>query len=221
MKYGIFVILSVVAIIGALVMTGNMPSEVLKIESVEQAEISEKQAGQATATATATVVTNATEDDVQKTVSAVKEATAEPIAPMSDVIEAFEPSYEDVSYTDEAGETHVFKVERAEKLAEVQKGLMFRRDMPRDQGMLFVFPNEGERGFWMKNTYIPLDMFFIRADGTIHKIHKGAVPHDTTIIRSEGSVKYVLEMNAGIADEYGIKVGDKFDHENFVIKLAE
>ena len=136
-------------------------------------------------------------------------------------LSAYEPNYEEIVYKDDRGESHVFKVEIASDPSAVQKGLMFRRQMDEDKGMLFVFSGQAERNFWMKNTFIPLDMFFIKADGTIHKIHKNAIPQDTTLISSDGPVQYVLELNAGMADKYGIEAGDRFEYDLFVNKLAE
>lgn len=130
-------------------------------------------------------------------------------------IRAYEPTLEELSYVDDNGETHMLHVEVVSKPAEVQKGLMFRHELPEDQGMLFVFGQEGERSFWMKNTYIPLDMLFIRADGTVQSIHKNAVPLDTSIIHSGGPAQFVLEVNAGVADKLGAKAGDKLHNENF------
>lgn len=113
------------------------------------------------------------------------------------------------------GQSHEFKIEIARTDEEKIKGLMFRTKMPEDAGMLFVFDNEEERNFWMRNTLISLDMLFIKADGTIHHIHKNAIPEDLTRISSNGPVQAVLELNGGISDKLNIQAGDKINHAIF------
>lgn len=88
------------------------------------------------------------------------------------------------------------------------RGLMNRKTMPRDHGMLFIFPTVAENAFWMKNTLIPLDMIFINADGTIRSIHPMAEPESRKIIKSGGPVKAGLEINGGEAKKKGLKPGD-------------
>jgi uncharacterized membrane protein (UPF0127 family) len=91
------------------------------------------------------------------------------------------------------------------------RGLMFRELLAPDGGMLFVFPNEEKRSFWMKNTLIPLDMIFISKDKKIVTIRKNAMPCTTMACPQYGSAAdamYVLEVNAGFVDAYGIKEGD-------------
>ncbi len=107
------------------------------------------------------------------------------------------------------GRQHVFKVDVADTDATRARGLMYRRSMPADVGMLFDYKYETETAFWMKNTFIPLDMIFIRANGTIANIAERAVPHDETSIPSNGAVRGVLEVNGGTAARLGIKPGDK------------
>lgn len=77
-----------------------------------------------------------------------------------------------------------------------ETGLMWVRSMPEDAGMLFVFPAQTSTGFWMKNTYIPLDIAYISADGEILSVVHG-VPLDTTVLDAPGPYRYALEMNAG------------------------
>lgn len=107
------------------------------------------------------------------------------------------------------GQKHEFDVEIARTASEQSYGLINRKTMPPNHGMLFVFVSEDERSFWMKNTLIPLDMIFIRADGTIHSIHDSAIPLDLTPVNSNGPVLAVLELNGGRAAALGIKPGDK------------
>jgi uncharacterized membrane protein (UPF0127 family) len=109
----------------------------------------------------------------------------------------------------------VFEVEVMRTDAERAKGLMFRRYMPADRGMLFDFKGEGEVAMWMKDTYIPLDMVFIRADGTIARIAENTEPMSTRTIPSGSPVLGVLEINGGVAAKLGIKPGDKVQHPLF------
>ena len=88
--------------------------------------------------------------------------------------------------------------------------------MPRDHGMLFDFrPNPVPVVFWMKDTYLPLDMIFIGDDGRVVKIKHDAKPMDETMIPSNVPTLGVLEVDAGVADAIGLKVGDKVEHEMF------
>lgn len=121
--------------------------------------------------------------------------------------------------TSVSGQTHSFDVEVALTPKEQARGLMFRESMGDDEGMLFYFGgDEAERGFWMKNTLIPLDIIFIKADGVIHHIHENAIPHDLTSIRSKGPAAAVLEINGGLASKIGIQKGDKVKHTVFQLK---
>ena len=107
---------------------------------------------------------------------------------------------------------HAFTVEVVDTPEGRQRGLMYRTSLAPDAGMLFDFKTTEEVSFWMMNTYIPLDMLFIRADGTIANIHVNAIPHDPTGIPSEGPVQFVLEIPGGRSVELGIKAGDKVEH---------
>jgi uncharacterized membrane protein (UPF0127 family) len=104
---------------------------------------------------------------------------------------------------------HVFAVEIADTEAQRAKGLMFRKELPDGQGMLFDFQREQEVSFWMKNTYIPLDMIFIRGDGRILRIAENTEPLSTRIIPSGGPVRAVLEVIGGTARKFGIAPGDR------------
>ena len=110
-----------------------------------------------------------------------------------------------------AGRTgvHVFTVELADTDAEREKGLMFRKELPEGSGMLFDFHEEQPVGFWMQNTYIPLDMIFIRGDGRILRIAENTEPLSTKIIPSGGPVRAVLEVIGGTARKMGIAPGDR------------
>ena len=107
------------------------------------------------------------------------------------------------------GGTHSFLVEIADNDAERARGLMYRKDLPEGRGMLFDFKREQDVGFWMKNTYIPLDMIFIRADGTIRRIAANTEPLSERTVPSGGPVRYVLEVIGGTGRKLGIEPGDK------------
>jgi len=104
---------------------------------------------------------------------------------------------------------HVFAVEIADNDAERAKGLMYRRELPEGQGMLFDFQREQEVSFWMQNTYIPLDMVFIRGDGRILRIAENTEPLSTRLIPSGGPVRAVLEVIGGTTRKLGIAPGDR------------
>lgn len=105
-----------------------------------------------------------------------------------------------------------FTVEVADDDAERARGLMFREEMARGAGMLFVFDPPHEVSFWMKNTLIPLDMIFTDVAGRVVKVHSNAVPGDLTGIPGEGRVFTVLEINGGLAERYGIATGSEMQH---------
>ena len=108
-----------------------------------------------------------------------------------------------------------FQVEVMRTMDERARGLMFRRYLPADRGMLFDFAVEAQVAMWMKDTFIPLDMLFIRKDGTISQIAENTEPHSTRTISSSEPVYAVLEINGGIAAKLGIKAGDKIVHPLF------
>ena len=104
---------------------------------------------------------------------------------------------------------HVFAVELADNDAERAKGLMYRKELPEGQGMLFDFHRAQDVSFWMQNTYIPLDMIFIRADGRILRIAENTEPLSTRLIPSGGPVRAVLEVIGGTTRKLGIAPGDR------------
>lgn len=110
---------------------------------------------------------------------------------------------------------HVFSVEMATTDKEREIGLMHRKELPDGKGMLFDFSPEQQISMWMKNTFIPLDMIFIRADGRILRIAENTEPHSLAIISSGGPARGVLEVIAGTAQKYGIKPGDRVAHPLF------
>ena len=109
----------------------------------------------------------------------------------------------------------VFSVEMATTEQEKETGLMYRKELADGKGMLFDFSPEQQVSMWMKNTYISLDMIFIRADGRILRIAENTEPLSTAIISSGGLAKGVLEVIAGTAKKYGIQPGDHIAHPLF------
>jgi uncharacterized membrane protein (UPF0127 family) len=110
---------------------------------------------------------------------------------------------------------HVFAVEVVANDADRAKGLMFRKELPEGQGMLFDFQRDQEIAMWMKNTYIPLDMIFIAGDGRIRRIAENTEPMSERIIPSGGPVRGVLEVIGGTARKLGIAPGDRVAHPMF------
>ena len=106
---------------------------------------------------------------------------------------------------------HPFAVELATNDEERTRGLMFRKELPEGRGMLFDFKEEQAVSFWMRNTYIPLDMIFIRADGRILRIAENTEPLSEKLIPSGGPVRAVLEVIGGTARKMGIAPGDRVE----------
>ncbi len=126
------------------------------------------------------------------------------------------PSFTPLVIESDATTQHTFMVELALTPEQRQKGLMYRKSMADDHGMLFDYGHEAPIAMWMKNTFIPLDMVFIDRTGVIRHIHKNAIPHDETPIPSRYPVQAVLELNGDITTRLGIKVGDRVRHPVFV-----
>jgi uncharacterized membrane protein (UPF0127 family) len=108
-------------------------------------------------------------------------------------------------------------IEIAEDPKEKAMGLMFRTDLADNQGMLFPYGEARELSMWMHNTYIPLDMLFIRPDGVIHRIETRAEPMSDRVINSDGPVSAVLELPGGASERLGIKAGDRVRHPLFKV----
>ena len=113
-----------------------------------------------------------------------------------------------------SGKQH-FTIEVAKSREQMMQGLMYRRSLPADAGMLFEYDHPQPVAFWMKNTLIPLDMLFIGADGTVLDIHERAVPLSLDSIATDQPVLGVLELNGGTVSRLGIKRGDRVDHPLF------
>lgn len=107
-----------------------------------------------------------------------------------------------------------FQVEVAQTQEEREIGLMYRKNLGQNKGMLFIFPKEGIYSFWMKNTLIPLDIIWIDLDNKIIEISKNIKPcknQDCELITPEKEVLYVLEINSGLSDKFNFSVGEKVE----------
>jgi len=111
--------------------------------------------------------------------------------------------------------SHAFKVEVVRREADRNRGLMFRESMADAHGMLFEYDPPQDVSFWMKNTYIPLDIIFIDARGRIIRIAENTVPFDLAPIPSGGAARGVLEIHGGLSRKLGIRAGDRVRHRIF------
>ncbi len=111
------------------------------------------------------------------------------------------------------GTRHGFSVELADTGAERSRGLMFRRELAEDRGMLFVYPASRPVSMWMKNTLIPLDMLFADATGRVVRIAEETEPLSLRTIESGEPVKYVLEIAGGVAAKLDLTVGSRLEVE--------
>ena len=113
------------------------------------------------------------------------------------------------------GSKHNFLVEVAKTEKEKKIGLMFRKTLAKNAGMLFLYKREALRLMWMKNTFIPLDILFIDKKGVIKRVVKRTIPHSLATISSRKSVLAVLELRGGITSSLEIKKGDRIEHPAF------
>lgn len=111
------------------------------------------------------------------------------------------------------GKRHAFTVELAVTPRQREQGLMNRRAMAPDHGMLFAFGETRQVFMWMKNTYLPLDMLFIGKDGKVRTIKENAEPFSEAIIDSKGPIDFVLELNGGTVKRLGIRTGNRVQNE--------
>ena len=121
---------------------------------------------------------------------------------VSELDGAFE--FTTLEIVNDAGELLTFDVYLAQDFEQQRRGLMFVRSMPERTGMLFIYENDDIRSMWMKNTYIPLDMVFVRSNGSVSSVIHRAEPHTLLSRASIEPVRYVLELNAGTARRMGI-----------------
>ncbi len=110
---------------------------------------------------------------------------------------------------------YIFTLEIAQTPREQKTGLMHRKHMEQDAGMLFIFPKEAPQAFWMKNTYMPLDIYYINGAGRIDQIYRMTEPFSTKPLPSRNPALAVLEINGGLSDKLGIKEGDTIKHPFF------
>jgi hypothetical protein len=113
------------------------------------------------------------------------------------------------------------KVEIAATPPTRQRGLMFRQSLPEEEGMLFLFPASEQLSFWMKNTYLPLDMIFIKSDMTVLGVVEGAIPLTEESRAVPGESQYVLEVNATFARRHGIGPGTQVRFEGTELVSVE
>lgn len=111
-----------------------------------------------------------------------------------------------------------FTVELAEKPSQWRNGLMYRKQLDPDSGMLFVYRKPRKATMWMKNTYLPLDMIFISENGIVVNIEHNTTPLSLDHIPSKGVVLAVLEVLAGTSEKFGIREGDRVLHPAFIQK---
>ena len=127
---------------------------------------------------------------------------------------AFEPQFSEEGFGAFIGANEdtiaAFRLELAESSAETTQGMMYRRQVPDGTGMLFIMPDERYQSFWMRNTYVSLDIIYLSADGQVVSIQANAQPLNETPLPSEGPAKYVLEIAGGQAAALGIKPGTKW-----------
>lgn len=124
------------------------------------------------------------------------------------------PRLDQLTIVTASGE-HTVDIEVAETEEDKALGLMFRTSLGPGRGMLFPYPGAQEVTMWMRNTLISLDMVFIRADGTVHRVEEHTEPMSERLIQSQGAVAAVLELDAGAARRLGIVPGSKVRHRHF------
>lgn len=116
-------------------------------------------------------------------------------------------------YTDNGYDTVEIAVEIVDRRDEITRGLMYRPHMPENSGMLFIFPGEEIRSFWMKDTYISLDIIFVNSQKEIETIQANTQPLSTEPVPSHTPAQYVIEVNAGFAEKHQIRTGDRINFE--------
>jgi uncharacterized membrane protein (UPF0127 family) len=117
----------------------------------------------------------------------------------------------ELTFIDTSGSVTKIDIQIAYTEFDRELGLMFRKSMNENQGMLFIFPDIGIRSFWMRNTLIPLDMIFVDSSKTILNIAKNTTPYSDASYTSSGPAKYVVEVNGGYTDRHKITPGDRIN----------
>lgn len=128
------------------------------------------------------------------------------------VFEEAEPGPRQTLIVETATGVWPFEVELADDPAERAQGLMFRRSLEPEHGMLFDMRASRPVGFWMKNTYVSLDMVFISQSGRVHAVAERTLPLSTDVVGTDIPTRFVLELVAGTARRIGLKAGDRIRH---------
>lgn len=115
----------------------------------------------------------------------------------------------ELSFIKSGEQVRTIDIEIADTPYERETGLMYRKSLGDNEGMLFIYPNEAPRSFYMKNTYIPLDLIFYNRDSVVVSFHENAVPLTETSIPSNFPAQFILEINAGKVEEWNIETGDR------------
>lgn len=142
-------------------------------------------------------------------------ADAPSFLPLHEPLERFTQSRLTI---DSGGKSHAFRVWIADTPARREQGLMWIRSLPADRGMLFVFERPQPLSFWMKNTFVSLDLLFVAPDGRVIRIAENAKPQTLDTIDSMGVALGVLELKGGTAKRLGLKPGDRLNHPAFAAR---
>ena len=135
------------------------------------------------------------------------------ISPLkSNALNAFSDSVI-VSFTTDSTQSSKFKLKVARTMTEKARGLMYVKNLPEDEGMLFIYDEEDVHNFWMKNTFIPLDMIFINSEKEVVGIIKNTTILSEETLSINKPSRYIIEVNAGVAEKNNIDVGSKVNGE--------
>ena len=130
-----------------------------------------------------------------------------------------ESYFDNLNIVNNYKEEITYNVEVVKSQSEQELGLMYRKKLEKKTGMLFIFKKEKKATFWMKNTYIPLDIIFIKKNGKIDSINFNTKPLDTKRIKSKNKIVAVLEINAGEAKQFNFDINSKVKIDRFIIFL--
>jgi len=127
-----------------------------------------------------------------------------------------ESYFDNLNIVNNYKEEITYNVEVVKSQSEQELGLMYRKKLEKKTGMLFIFKKEKKATFWMKNTYIPLDIIFIKKNGKIDSINFNTKPLDTKRIKSKNKIVAVLEINAGEAKQFNFDINSKVEIDRFI-----
>ena len=127
-----------------------------------------------------------------------------------------ESYFDNLNIVNNYKEEITYNVEVVKSQSEQELGLMYRKKLEKKTGMLFIFKKEKKATFWMKNTYIPLDIIFIKKNGKIDSINFNTKPLDTKRIKSKNKIVAVLEINAGEAKQFNFDINSKVKIDRFI-----